>query len=413
MYSSLEGDKMRKLVIFLLVLVLLFSLTQADYKPLVSLEEVVNRANEQIGYEYYDINKINKSVYERYGALVYGKEHGDKKGNEYRYLGYTPGNDEESFNNPIFPRDAWAGGYLDDRNWVKAPWNEGLCKENRFDGKEEYEDAIIYELENNYVDEYKGTFKDWYKYMHILQPPTDYAPGLGCMWHIDSVGKKWYFAMNIPSLKSSSQELIKEPEPIPHNEEVNIINNKDIQKQDFIVYTNKFLEMEKSPSKDGIKKDNYKLYLVCCYSQHVRYEGLNGFLYCPYIPQNDEKLEYDFEFTTQKYRKPKWNSNFNDSVKVGDEKKYNIKVKVTKNKPYTIVPLEFELEGFEFIEIKRPLTEFYGKVPMASAYYAYNSRTTNTYSLPVKHLKNDPIMQDAYYNFQYKEVYEKYCDYFK
>lgn len=192
---------MKKLILILLILVLSLSLTQADFNPIVSLEEAVNRANEQIGLKYYDINKINRDVYERYGALVYGEEHGDKKGNEYRYLGYTR-EENEDFNNPIFPRDDWAGGYLDDRNWIKEPWEEGLCKRNEFDNNPDYEAAIVHELETNYKDIYKDTFKDWYKYMHILQPPTDYAPGLGCMWHRNSAGL-WYTAINIPALETA------------------------------------------------------------------------------------------------------------------------------------------------------------------------------------------------------------------
>ena len=46
-------------------------------------EEAVIMANAEIGYEYFEINKVNKNVWKEYLSLVYGLPHGDKKGNEY------------------------------------------------------------------------------------------------------------------------------------------------------------------------------------------------------------------------------------------------------------------------------------------------------------------------------------------
>lgn len=52
-------------------------------------EEAVTMANTEIGHEYFDQKEVHKEVWKEYLSLVYGSPHGDKKGNEYRYLGYN------------------------------------------------------------------------------------------------------------------------------------------------------------------------------------------------------------------------------------------------------------------------------------------------------------------------------------
>lgn len=199
---------MKKLIVVLIVLsVILSSIpTYAEiiYPP-GTVDEAVQRANEQIGYEYYELEKVNREVWEKYGALVYGSPHGDKKGDEYRYLGETPSG--EKYTNYKFPHDDWAGGYLEDRAWISEPWKEGLARTNRFNNKPEYEPAIEDGLKTAYGDYLKGTKHDWYKYMQILQPPTDFTPGMGRMWHVGKTAT-WYITVPIAPLKIGFVELM-------------------------------------------------------------------------------------------------------------------------------------------------------------------------------------------------------------
>jgi len=207
---------MKKLVAILIILsiMLTFIPTYAEiiYPP-GTVDEAVQRANGQIGSEYYNIKMVNKEVWEKYGALVYGNPHGTKKGDEYRYLGYTPEGAE--YTNYIFPHDDWGGGYLEDRNWIETPWNDDYCrsqgaKENPFNNKAAYEPAIEEGLRTAYGDYMKGTKNDWYKYMQILQPPTDFTPGMGRMWQTS----KWYITVPIAPLKIGFLELTKETYPL-------------------------------------------------------------------------------------------------------------------------------------------------------------------------------------------------------
>ena len=71
-----------------------------------TLEEAVTMANTEIGYEYFDIKEANRYLWENSMPkfLVYGSPLGDKKGNKYRYLGYTP--EGEPFTNIEYPHDA-------------------------------------------------------------------------------------------------------------------------------------------------------------------------------------------------------------------------------------------------------------------------------------------------------------------
>ncbi|MBP7279349.1 MAG: hypothetical protein KBA11_08055 [Sedimentibacter sp.] len=173
-----------------------------------TLEEAVTMANTEIGYEYFDIKEANRDLWENSMPkfLVYGSPHGDKKDGEYRYLGHTP--EEEPFTNIKYPHDAWAGGYLDDRNWIEFPWRDKQCqdmgaKENSFNNNPNYEDCIKYGLKLYYEGYVKGTKHDWYKCVQILQPPTDYTFGMGRMWHKDAgTGKVWYITIPIIPLRA-------------------------------------------------------------------------------------------------------------------------------------------------------------------------------------------------------------------
>lgn len=119
---------MKRLMLLSLVIALLLPSTIfAEDKAPVTVEEAVKKANEEIASmdgdpNYYDASKVNEEVWKKYGVLVYGSKHGDKKGDMSRYVGYTP--DGVPFGNPVFPLDSWAGGTYDDRNWIESPWKD-------------------------------------------------------------------------------------------------------------------------------------------------------------------------------------------------------------------------------------------------------------------------------------------------
>lgn len=88
---------MRRIIVLLLTSIFLISSSLSiladgvklgPYQP-ETVEEAVELANSEIGYEYFEVEEIHKEVWEKYLSLVYGAPHGDKKGNEYRYLGYN------------------------------------------------------------------------------------------------------------------------------------------------------------------------------------------------------------------------------------------------------------------------------------------------------------------------------------
>ncbi len=164
----------------------------------MDVNKAVDVANAEIGFKYYDINKVNKETYGDYKALAYGSPWGVDKAGGFRYLGLTPDNDD--IPNHKSPMDSWAGGYLDDRKWIKEPWNHDLCERSMFDyhpkqtGENgepiaaKWEKHIIKTMEEKYSGKdgkkaiWKGTFKNWYQYVHIIQP-SDYTAGSLIGWH--------------------------------------------------------------------------------------------------------------------------------------------------------------------------------------------------------------------------------------
>lgn len=218
---------MRRIIVLLLVLTfLLSSLTvfaESNHlpQPEESVEEAIKRANEELGYDYYDLSKVNKEVYEKYGVLVYGSPSGDKDSNgEYRYLGTMP--DGTEYTNYNRMHDDWAGGVLDTRNWIKDPWNDpnisGASK-SPFNNNPEWNDAMIAGLKYAYGDGItSGAIGDWTKYVQILQPPTDGTWGMGRMWHVTSAGKIWYITFPITPLEfdiNTPENFVPKPPQLP------------------------------------------------------------------------------------------------------------------------------------------------------------------------------------------------------
>lgn len=194
-----------------------------------SLPEAVTMANQELGNEYFtQTNSADKPIKwvkitgissvlignsdNTYGALVYGEPHPDNdiKNEQYRYIGYTKKN--EDYTNPAFPHDAWNGGYIEDRNWVKNPWkNVPGALENSYDGDSKYLPNIQKGLSVYYADISKGGdssyWINWYQYVHILVPPTEYTWGMGRMWHNTS-GSIWYISVPLaPGILTAEPDL--------------------------------------------------------------------------------------------------------------------------------------------------------------------------------------------------------------
>lgn len=217
--------KKERIILVLIILSLFLSsmMVFADYNPVPepkdTVEEAVKKANEELGFQYYDVSKVNREVYEKYGVLVYGKPYGDKddKG-EYRYLGTMP--DGTEFTNYKRMHDAWAGGVLDTRNWIAEPWNnpstlEMGARRNEWNGNHpEWNDAIIAGMKYAYGDGItNGTIGDWTKYVQILQPPTSDTWGMGRMWHRTAKGQIWYITFPIMPLEADIDTPKFKPEP--------------------------------------------------------------------------------------------------------------------------------------------------------------------------------------------------------
>ncbi|OPY63672.1 MAG: Bacterial Ig-like domain (group 2) [Pelotomaculum sp. PtaU1.Bin065] len=239
-----------KLIFIVSIVLLIFaSSSQATTAP-TNLVGAVSLANQEIGnnignYEYFtpsnvaektiDWIKIGGIEYvtignssDTYGALVYGEPHGDTSTEseslgpsngsgeiQYRYLGYTYL--DEDYTNPAYPHDAWAGGYLEDRNWISEPWvNIEGNYPNEFDGDTKYLPNIQKGISLYYSDVSLGGnspyWTNWSSYCHILCVPTQYTWGMGRMWHKRSDGSIWYITVPlVPGAALITPELVITP----------------------------------------------------------------------------------------------------------------------------------------------------------------------------------------------------------
>ena len=192
---------MKKALIILFIVLLLRIIAFADYPK--TAEEAVNKANEEIGYMFYDINLVNKTIWNDYYVLVYGTPHGNKRGSEYRYLGITP--EGTKFANPKYPDDDPASTVINNWNWVDPVEERIIDFSGVFDLNQDYEPLIREALENKYGYLFnENDTREWYKIAHILQPPTKYTPGVGRLWHLwdkdkDGVKETWYITFVIPA----------------------------------------------------------------------------------------------------------------------------------------------------------------------------------------------------------------------
>ncbi|OPX92598.1 MAG: hypothetical protein A4E53_00389 [Pelotomaculum sp. PtaB.Bin104] len=157
-----------------------------------------------------------------FGALVYGSPHGDYKNGEYRFLGYTWFGDD--YTNIGFPPDSYANGaVLEKQQWIPEPWNNvpGAGFNPTYDGTMKFyqnlrQGMLMYYSGGTNINGYttNGDPNFWdniQNYVHILAPPTQYAWGLGRMWHNDSDGNLWY--LTVPIMPSAL--LPNSPPPAP------------------------------------------------------------------------------------------------------------------------------------------------------------------------------------------------------
>jgi len=163
-----------------------------------------------------------------YGCLVYGGPE-DVPGNqydlgEYRYLGFTKNGDK--YTNLGFRPDSYANGKIfEEENWIPNPWDNvpGIIKDEN-DGSSIYAQNIkhgiwIYYSGGHNINGYnlagESAYPDFWdsiaQYVHILSPPTQYAWGIGRMWHYDESGFIWY--MTVPILPMSLLPGNDPPEP--------------------------------------------------------------------------------------------------------------------------------------------------------------------------------------------------------
>ena len=152
-----------------------------------------------------------------FGFLTYGQPYGDQGNGQYRYIGNTFYG--EDYTNMDFPADKNANGVdFASMNWVRQPWGDSSSakaikasnsKFRRFpgDGSPEYHTAILVGImvygatnaNNGYtIGETKDSsfYGNIEQYVHILAPPTQYAWGIGRMWHMEN-GRLWYVTIPI------------------------------------------------------------------------------------------------------------------------------------------------------------------------------------------------------------------------
>ncbi|WP_010245981.1 Athe_2463 domain-containing protein [Acetivibrio cellulolyticus] len=203
---------MKKVLIFIFVSILLaqnFNIKAADEG--LAPTELVKLANKEIidmgilSDEYFRLANIdgkplseNEHLKGNRNYIVYGQPNGDFKENRYRYLGYTRMG--ALFTNFLFPNDITSIKGLWDRNWIEDPKYNTLTKnrnevkgEDTFDNNPIYEESIRLGLKLISRKNSDGSLMDfpndklnerqWYKYVHIYQPPTSVSWGCGIMFH--------------------------------------------------------------------------------------------------------------------------------------------------------------------------------------------------------------------------------------
>lgn len=208
--------------------------------------KAISDAEQNNGYKYINKNgdtiqyvasaglsKITDASGNSYGFLVYGQPHGDQdKNGQYRYVGYTYYG--EDVTNMDFPADQNANGAdFASAGWISQPWEEPnksviASSDPMFtkfpgDGDPKYNAAILAGImayggtnaSNGYTISSTDNPDFWNNielFVHILAPPTQYAWGIGRMWHTDASGNLLYVTIPIaPYTLLGQAQLIVTP----------------------------------------------------------------------------------------------------------------------------------------------------------------------------------------------------------
>ena len=215
--------KLLLLITFTVCIFLCVNTTMAEDIPRPELVDLANKELIEAGicdYEYFDREKnwggkklsTDENLEGMRNLIVYGRPFEfDAKTGRNRYLGYTL--EDTFFTNYLFRNDATSPIGLYNRNWVIFPKdnsdtkNEPKIKDSQgfFNYNPYYEKSIRLGLkrisridsEGNLIDfpDKELEKREWYKYVHIYQPPTSVSWGSGIMFHKDASGNIWYLTV--------------------------------------------------------------------------------------------------------------------------------------------------------------------------------------------------------------------------
>jgi len=191
----------RRLLSTALVLIFVF-ISQCAWAANYTVEQVVQQANQELGLTWYDINQVNKDVWNKYHILVYEQPYGTTAiDGEQRYLGKTPLG--EPMPNPDFPPDDPASTVINNWDWQNPFDFPNNQKECTWDNQPASEPYITAALSTKYgalfnTNQPPQNAKGWYKITKILQPRTGVTPGLGRLWH-NWNNAPWYITVVIPA----------------------------------------------------------------------------------------------------------------------------------------------------------------------------------------------------------------------
>lgn len=131
---------------------------------------------------------LNLEYVQKSAKFVYGTpddvDPNDVKGGEWRYLGYTK--DGNLFSNDRFPNDVNTGLRPWEKDWIKEPWNRGLCEKseyNRDPNAAEWLDTLGWDEYEHVEDRVPLSGTNLQNYLAIQSPMTNHAPGSARGYH--------------------------------------------------------------------------------------------------------------------------------------------------------------------------------------------------------------------------------------